>query len=91
MYDPKVARFLQEDTYTGDVSDPLSLNLYTYGHNNPIKYYDPTGHAVNVVDPLTGALYSPEEMNELMSYRESVERYREELTSGPSILIRFTW
>jgi hypothetical protein len=22
----------------------LSLNLYTYCHNNPIKYYDPTGH-----------------------------------------------
>ena len=24
--------------------DPLSLNLYTYCHNNPIEYYDPTGH-----------------------------------------------
>ena len=28
MYDPKIARFLQEDTYTGDSNDPLSLNLY---------------------------------------------------------------
>ena len=44
MYDPKLARFLQEDTYRGDPNDPLSLNLYTYCHNEPIKYYDPTGH-----------------------------------------------
>ena len=45
MYDPKIARFLQEDTYTGDVNDPLSLNLYTYCANNPLIYYDPTGHS----------------------------------------------
>ncbi|MDQ2085524.1 RHS repeat-associated core domain-containing protein [Herbivorax sp. ANBcel31] len=45
MYDPKVARFLQEDTYRGDPNDPLSLNLYAYTANNPIRYYDPTGHS----------------------------------------------
>ena len=43
MYDPKVARFLQEDTYLGDAGDPLSLNLYTYCVNNPLIYWDPTG------------------------------------------------
>ncbi len=43
MYDPKIARFMQEDTYTGDPNDPLSLNLYTYCHNEPIRYTDPTG------------------------------------------------
>ena len=36
MYDPRIARFLQEDTYTGDPNDPLSLNLYTYCANNPV-------------------------------------------------------
>jgi hypothetical protein len=35
---------LQEDTYSGDVNDPLSLNLYTYCHNEPLMYTDPTGH-----------------------------------------------
>ncbi|TYQ14885.1 UNVERIFIED_CONTAM: RHS repeat-associated protein [Acetivibrio alkalicellulosi] len=45
MYDPKIARFLQEDTYRGNVRDPLSLNLYAYCANNPIIYYDPTGHS----------------------------------------------
>lgn len=44
MYDPVTARFIQEDTYKGDPNDPLSLNLYTYCINNPIVYYDPTGH-----------------------------------------------
>jgi RHS repeat-associated protein len=44
MYDPKIARFLQEDTYRGNPNDPLSLNLYTYCLNNPLIYWDPTGH-----------------------------------------------
>ncbi|RCX08180.1 RHS repeat-associated protein [Anaerobacterium chartisolvens] len=44
MYDPVTARFMQEDTYMGQASDPLSLNLYTYCHNEPIMYVDPTGH-----------------------------------------------
>jgi RHS repeat-associated protein len=44
MYDPNIARFLQEDTYRGDLRDPLSLNLYTYCHNEPIMYFDPSGN-----------------------------------------------
>ncbi|MCD9024089.1 S8 family serine peptidase [Cohnella silvisoli] len=45
-YDPKLARFLTEDTYRGQANDPLSLNLYTYVANEPIKYVDPTGHLI---------------------------------------------
>ncbi len=44
FYDPETARFMQEDSYDGDVYDPLSLNLYTYCSNNPISYCDPSGH-----------------------------------------------
>lgn len=44
MYDPVTVRFMQEDTYRGEEEDPLSLNLHTYCHNNPIGYYDPSGH-----------------------------------------------
>ena len=43
-YDSSMARFLTEDTYRGSQNDPLSLNRYTYCHNNPIRYYDPSGH-----------------------------------------------
>ncbi|MCM1225340.1 MAG: hypothetical protein NC548_63925 [Lachnospiraceae bacterium] len=39
-YNPVVGRFLQEDTYRGD-----GLNLYAYCANNPVNYYDPSGHA----------------------------------------------
>ncbi|MGE5631735.1 MAG: hypothetical protein ACM3TR_11635 [Caulobacteraceae bacterium] len=31
-----MARFLTEDTYRGAANDPLSLNLYTYCHNEPV-------------------------------------------------------
>jgi RHS repeat-associated protein len=44
FYDAKIARFMQEDTYLGNSTDPLSLNLYTYCSNNPLVYTDPTGH-----------------------------------------------
>ena len=41
---------MQEDTYLGNKADPLSLNLYSYCYNNPIRYYDPTGHVVTQAD-----------------------------------------
>ena len=43
-YDPSVGRFINEDTYEGDISNPLSLNLYTYVRNNPLTHIDPSGH-----------------------------------------------
>ncbi|MEL4106285.1 kelch repeat-containing protein [Oscillospiraceae bacterium WX1] len=43
-YDPVTARFISADTYTGQASDPLSLNLYTYCNNEPMMFTDPTGH-----------------------------------------------
>ncbi len=35
---------LTEDSYSGSIDDPLSLNLYTYCNNSPLNYYDPDGH-----------------------------------------------
>jgi RHS repeat-associated protein len=43
-YDPEIQRFISEDTYRGNIDDPLSLNLYTYCSNNPMIYTDPSGH-----------------------------------------------
>ncbi|WP_028596379.1 polymorphic toxin-type HINT domain-containing protein [Paenibacillus assamensis] len=42
-YDPSMGRFISEDTYEGELNDPLSLNLYTYVENNPLIYHDPSG------------------------------------------------
>ena len=43
-YDSTTARFMSEDTYKGAINDPLSLNLYTYCHNEPVMYSDPSGN-----------------------------------------------
>lgn len=45
-YDPSMGRFITKDTYEGDITDPLTLNLYTYVHNNPLIYTDPSGMCV---------------------------------------------
>ncbi len=49
FYNPAIGRFMQEDTYRGD-----GLNLYAYCANNPVIYYDPSGHSLcpnGVTDP----------------------------------------
>ena len=48
-YDPNTGRFLQQDTFKGDIYSPWSQNLYTYTSNNPVNYKDPTGHFVGAI------------------------------------------
>ena len=48
-YNPRTARFLTEDTASGKYTDPLSLNKYTYCHNQPVTGYDPDGHFLHIV------------------------------------------
>ncbi len=43
-YDPGIGRFISPDSYTGELNDPLSQNLYVYCGNNPVAYVDPSGH-----------------------------------------------
>ena len=43
-YNPEIARFISEDTYRGELNDPLSLNRYVYVVNNPLIYTDPDGY-----------------------------------------------
>ncbi|RJE91288.1 hypothetical protein D3P07_04335 [Paenibacillus sp. 1011MAR3C5] len=43
-YDPSLGRFINEDTYKGEINNPITLNLYTYVYNNPLIYTDPSGH-----------------------------------------------
>lgn len=45
-YSPTLARFIQQDSFTGDVKNPVSLNRYSYVHNNPLTHRDPTGHYI---------------------------------------------
>jgi RHS repeat-associated protein len=48
-YSPSYARFIQQDSFSGNGSMPQSLNRFAYGLNNPNKFTDPSGH--KVVDP----------------------------------------
>ncbi|RTE10629.1 RHS repeat-associated core domain-containing protein [Paenibacillus whitsoniae] len=52
-YDPSMGRFINEDTYEGQLSNPLSLNLYTYVDNNPLTRVDPTGNSYERIEVQT--------------------------------------
>jgi len=45
-FDPKLGRFLTQDSYLGQIDEPPSLHRYLYGWNRPTFFIDPTGHIV---------------------------------------------
>ena len=53
-YAPVTGRFTTRDSVFGDLSDPQSLNRYSYCRNNPYKYTDPDGKII--VPIIAGAL-----------------------------------
>nr|WP_240927233.1 polymorphic toxin-type HINT domain-containing protein [Paenibacillus thiaminolyticus] len=67
-YDPGIGRFLTEDAYEGEITNPLSLNLYTYVYNNPLIYSDPTG---NFIYPISPAATCAADMANCKTYLEA--------------------
>jgi len=45
-YDHTLGRFVQADTIVPDPANPQSLNRYAYVLSNPLRYTDPSGHAL---------------------------------------------
>ena len=43
-YVPGIARFASADTLVPSHTNPQSLNRYSYGLGNPLRYIDPSGH-----------------------------------------------
>jgi RHS repeat-associated protein len=43
FYSTTTAAFTSRDTYSGELSTPVSLNRYTYANNNPVLFFDPFG------------------------------------------------
>jgi RHS repeat-associated protein len=39
-------RFLTQDSYEGELSNPLSLHKYLYAHANPVNNVDPSGRSI---------------------------------------------
>lgn len=49
-YDPETGRFISPDDWSYlDYKKINGLNLYAYSKNNPVMYYDPSGHFVLMV------------------------------------------
>ena len=44
FYDADIGRFIQRDSYEGAESEALTLNRYTYCHNDPMNGWDPSGN-----------------------------------------------
>ncbi len=59
-YDMVKGNFLTEDSYLGDIRNPLTLNRYSYCIGNPLFYSDPSGHLL--------------EMRELKDILEAVDK-----------------
>ena len=59
-YNTSTGSFISQDTYLGDILNPLSQNRYTYCHNNPVMYDDPSGHSISgkSSSPLSGMVLS---------------------------------
>jgi len=54
-YDPKIGRFLTQDSLEYlDHENLGGLNLYSYCLNNPLKYVDPNGHFALLIAALIG-------------------------------------
>ncbi len=45
-YDSKLGLFLSRDSFEGALGDAPSLHRFTYAHNNPLRYVDPSGRCV---------------------------------------------
>jgi RHS repeat-associated protein len=48
-YNAELARFTSQDPWGGKLSDPQTLNKYSYVLNNPLNFIDPTGEKVELV------------------------------------------
>ena len=44
--DTLTGRFISQDSYAGEISDPVSLHKYLYANANPVMYSDPSGYSV---------------------------------------------
>jgi Restriction endonuclease fold toxin 9 len=65
-----------------DITDPQSLNKYSYVYNNPLRYIDPNGHdALSFMTGLANSLYS----NATLGAAPRIENGDSDLRSGQAL------
>ena len=86
-YNPSTGRFISRDSFAGRRSDPLSLNLYTYCGNNPIRYIDPSGHKkgdkFKTMDEAAKDFainYNPKSIKNNVEYATTIYKVKEKVT-----------
>ena len=78
FYNPVIARFTQEDVYRGD-----GLNLYVYVVNNPLLWFDASGHKKQCSsDELTPEEYQRNKEELKRMYQDFVEKKHESVEHG---------
>jgi RHS repeat-associated protein len=55
--DPKLGRFLTQDSHLGKVNEPPSLHRYAYANGNPTRYVDRDGHSATAAGAAIGAVW----------------------------------
>ena len=87
-YNPSNGRFNSRDSFAGRTGDPLSLNLYTYCKNNPVRFIDPSGH--DTVEAAAFAAKNPRPTKVNSAWDAKIlkqwdDKYNRLLNSPPSI------
>lgn len=70
-YDPETCRFINADAYFVAGNDYIQgTNMFAYCYNNPVMYYDPTGHETieDLIYTVTGVIGSLIYLSERVSF-----------------------
>ena len=52
--EPVTGTFMSMDTYSGTLSDPVSLHKYLFANSNPVEYCDPSGYSSLTLTEVVG-------------------------------------
>ena len=88
-YDPYLNHFTQPDSIVPDPSNSLDWDRYSYAHNNPVRYTDPSGHMV-AEDYVYECGTQCRQQNDLRKHNDLVKRVKEGEISELEALAQLT-
>ena len=71
--------FLTEDSYLGDIRNPLTLNRYSYCIGNPLFYDDPSGHRPSPYDEIDFEARNKGMLDTLQGHQNRVESVKDNI------------